>query len=1268
MVSGYGNPWDATLRCNSTGNTSGFVGGSSILEIAAPGPWEVIYTNITVREVMEETGLIIVEDAISGEIVDVKNNIYAMEFNVTELSSLDHFSVYIGRIHKLNFLTVKIYNATNQAGQPAPHVELYQEQYTGAIDYPDLLWYNYSFLVGTELDPAKTYDNAFFIELAADCGPGGAYEWGYVQDSAGVDYGGAYIYQGGNWLLQDWDFNLKVGLGGPKNPSEIDLRINGTAINDTNAYEGEWISGEVYSDTDGFVSFEFSANTSAHFMIEWFVSYQMLADEGVTTEFMGYSSNLVILWNASYQAQFISNSFDRYLEIELPIWKSVMGVLKDQVAHGSWSEAVNGQSRVFVIGEADDATWTILCNDTNYVSGVHAKRDGIIVSSINSTDSIQVFGSFSEVLSSGDANLTIFPIGAGYNDTEGEQVTYNATVQFSPTIRLNDTASSSYTEAKLQIVWCNGTAAGINRTVLTVNQVPTNITYITHTPSVDTGESVFVFVNYTNEYTGELLAAPSLIVKNSSDNTLWPAPYQIAKTFANGTIQLEILTLGVSGGLHYLSINLSKPLYLSDELVNISVLIGGLSSNVSVTHPNCFGLDYINQSFALANPAPYAGSSVRVGIYYFDNATLDPLTSGIITASWVGGGPTIGWVPAYFGYYNVTIDVNGFKAGTTHTLKIQIQQAGYEKAELSIIVQIRKLPTTIAPEQTSYSKYLEESFTLYAVFEDNYNQQSIPDLYELDGNFTIKIGNLIDNMSKVMPSIGLYKYDLVLSTLGIEEGMTYNITLFAFSSEHEFSLIEVSLYVIPKIDISLALIGIPDFILAGDQFEIYANLTLTEGLPIINTPLKFRVIYAAGTTEYTELTNSSGIAEFLVESNPSADSLRIEVVYSGNMTVQNQTISSEDIPIIILNSSLTLSPLPGEIRQGTALEVNATLLIGGVPASDELVTFTFTYEGSDQTDIRSGVTDSSGVAGVSIKLPSGVSRVYVTVQYAGVTAVFGNETSAEASVISVMTLVWRYAPIWLTTILAAVGSLLTYKYVYKRQKMKKLQTKWQKATVRYQDTDNLEFLLIISKDVGISLYNYSFRGEELDFQLISGFLTAIGTFQKEFKVPLKSSALRTGEWDINYQEFKIHGIDRENVQFVFVLREKVSADLKQTFLKYSMEVEREFNPEFVRFRGDVGVFRGIDNITERYFDKTIFQPLLAKSLSADQLKGLAEVERRLYNLATSYTNDQGYFYVQKLLKNAEEMLREERGQIIAAIWNLIDKDYFTASRLSLLLD
>ncbi len=1260
VIYGSGLPANVTLLCNNSGFESHVLGNSQ-LDITSPYPWAISYTNFTFTDIFERFPYLTIEDSLTSTAVDTDDEYYAMAFNVSEAQVLNNLSVRIKRTLKLTTLDIKVYNATFQGADPIPDTELYLEQFSGISDHPEARWHNFTFSSVIPLDPNQTHNNTFFIELHTTCGPGGAFEWGYELDSTGLDYGPAYQYVTG-WSLEPWDFNLKVGLGDFRTPSEIDLRVNGTAVSNTTGYCGEWLSNSSYSDFDDVITYHFSASAPVSFDLDWFVSYRLTADFGVNTYFSANSSDPVVHWNATYAASFLPGSFDKRIDFELPLWNSVMMVMRGMTEHTNWNQFSAGASRIISVFDAENASWFVRCNDSNYIETVFAERAGIPVSIVNSTDTVDIFCNFTEFLTTGDANLTIFPQDANYNDTLGESITNNKTIRFDPAWEILNTALGSFSEVTLQVSWFNGTAAGIKTHLLTVAPAPTNLTILSHTPTVVSGGSIFIYANLTVLKTQESLSGASLNVKNSIDGSDWPTPYQINQYYPNGTYKIEVLTVGLTGGVYSLSVNMSKLLYLSSEVKFINVSIGGAVSNISVTHPNCFGLQKINASYALAAPIPYHNSTIRIGIYYYANFTLEPLRNGLIATSWVGGGPPTTWVPAYFGYYNITLDVTGFHAEMNHTIEITIQESGYDAAVLYVIVPIKKLPTSIESLEPNYSAYLEETISVYAIYRDEFNEISIPSVYELDGNCTIQIESFEKNMSQLISYLGIYFYSFSPLSLGLQEGAFYNITFRAISSEHELATTNISLYITPKSEVNLTILSLPDSCLAGCQFKAYALLTTSNGTIIPNTPVNYQFIYqpASLIDAGTGITNSSGIMELFGEAPASMESFQLALEFEGSPTLRNVSITSQIVPIIKLASNIIFNPLPDEILIGKNIEISANLTVNGSPVAEQIISFTITYLGSTNIDTKSAGTDENGVATISLKIPSGVTRISISASYDGAVYVNGSNTASSLRVISVFTLIGRYSPLWGTIVAVVVAAYSVYTYRYRKPKQRRKLKGLQELAARFEDLKSTIYLLFIEKEKGVPIFEYSVRPTEINPVLIGGFINAISSFKDQILKPKEK--LLAERWVLDYENFKILRFDGITT-FLAILSEKIYSDLTHVLVNnLLMNFENRFTKKLSAFKGKLSDFNSTDELIKTHLE---IELVFDQTVNYEKLTGetaLSKTQSALLALAMSMEKESGCFSIDKLVKTASSARGESDLALLGEIYNLWKQGFFISEK------
>jgi len=196
-VAGTGLPANITMDCNNSG---GPISKTSIsnLVLSVPVPWTIIYTNITIKDVLQQSTIILVEDSITANFLDTASSYYAMQFNMNNRALLRNCSVYVHDVKKVTAITVRVYNATLQGADPAPDAIIYSQAFGGLGDTEDNRWHDFVFSSSVEINPTNTYGNAFFIALNPTVGSGGNFQWGYELDTGGND-GAAYSP---GWTLQ----------------------------------------------------------------------------------------------------------------------------------------------------------------------------------------------------------------------------------------------------------------------------------------------------------------------------------------------------------------------------------------------------------------------------------------------------------------------------------------------------------------------------------------------------------------------------------------------------------------------------------------------------------------------------------------------------------------------------------------------------------------------------------------------------------------------------------------------------------------------------------------------------------------------------------------------------------------------------------------------------------------------------------------------------------------------------------------------------------
>ena len=252
------------------------------------------------------------------------------------------------------------------------------------------------------LDNSKTDNNTWFIGLydgLYGATPSFQADWYYNDDSAGDGTDDTISY---TWSLTDWslitdistvDLLTKIGLSlknSSPDPTDINLEINGTAVDDTTSNKGEWIDTTAYSGSNGKLNFTASA--------DWY-DFSLAIDEvsieyAKTTfdELTEYSVefNQLVYWNGSvniteFDSQFSSNE----INFTIPYDWSVSDLLNESSSITYSTTSSQPTKTIRVTGaSATNGKWKLLSSSANFGSSVSSYVGGSAVSLANYTNDV----------------------------------------------------------------------------------------------------------------------------------------------------------------------------------------------------------------------------------------------------------------------------------------------------------------------------------------------------------------------------------------------------------------------------------------------------------------------------------------------------------------------------------------------------------------------------------------------------------------------------------------------------------------------------------------------------------------------------------------------------------------------------------------------------------------------------------------------------------------------------------------------------------------
>ena len=300
------------------------------------------------------------------------NNKYAFSFQVINSCYLEGFSVCLSENDTDNidgYIQADLLTAEINGSNIVPSSLLRTLEFPYFItDNIGATWFNFT---GYHefLNTSNTVNNTFFITIRQASDPGQTdVRFQYMPDLLGdlIDSSLVYESDSGDWLLEAWDAAFIVNVSPVYNnvkPSQINLKINNTNVNDNIDNSGSWMSTEEFSNPSGQLEFEFMADwwDVACNLTRAQINYTK-TDLRASTTYETPEPNLV-LWNASIDSSIDSfdsriNSYN-YIQFTIPSnWSDIKAFNGSFESPGVLSgPAINGYRDVFIFGAGNGAKW-----------------------------------------------------------------------------------------------------------------------------------------------------------------------------------------------------------------------------------------------------------------------------------------------------------------------------------------------------------------------------------------------------------------------------------------------------------------------------------------------------------------------------------------------------------------------------------------------------------------------------------------------------------------------------------------------------------------------------------------------------------------------------------------------------------------------------------------------------------------------------------------------------------------------------------------------
>ena len=238
------------------------------------------------------------------------------------------------------------------------------------------------------------------------------------------------------------------------------------------------------------------------------------------------------------------------------------------------------------------------------------------------------------------------------------------------------------------------------------------------------------------------------------------------------------------------------------------------------------------------------------------------------------------------------------------------------------------------------------------------------------------------------------------------------------------------------------------------------------------------------------------------------------------------------------------------------------------------------------------------------------------------------------------------------------GSIGAYRGIVvpkKREKARALA----EVNAMFDDAINLEHVLVLYKGTGMCIFFKSFGSEEIDPELIGGFLSAVSSFGREME---SQEALN----EITYGDKMLLLSDGDYIRVALVLNKKPSTILNEHLKEFIEIFEKVYENDLPNWRGQLNLFRNAGEIVNDKLNTSIILPheitysfTDAKSLKSSYSKTVLTIANNLLK-----DSNRTFFFIATLLTEATEQTNKSKEEIFMGIKELRDKKILVPIEIS----
>ncbi len=286
--------------------------------------------------------------------------------------------------------------------------------------------------------------------------------------------------------------------------------------------------------------------------------------------------------------------------------------------------------------------------------------------------------------------------------------------------------------------------------------------------------------------------------------------------------------------------------------------------------------------------------------------------------------------------------------------------------------------------------------------------------------------------------------------------------------------------------------------------------------------------------------------------------------------------------------------------------------------------------------------------------PFAASKTWALAEGSGIKTVYfkARNGTIEAGALATYTITYKSLndDWWvIPAIVALIIGIIVAISAYARTRHNKVERFWATNLEKLTDVINIQHLLVIHKDSGTTILSQNMRTKKVDTDLISGFLTALTSFQSEIAMEKQDPTGKRG-FSLDYANFKIFVEDGLYIRAALILGSDASETLKGKLVSYIDQYEQRFHKELKNWKGNLKAVEGGPDLIEQVFEISLALPhILNPDVILQELSGIAQF---IFKIAQKFTENQSSFLLATLLESVSARSKESKNRIWSVIYEM----------------